>query len=108
MRLVTGQGYWSPLVWLALAAGVAFFGWLFWRLGRRTYKAGTDQDTPFLSGEAAPERAHVGGQHLYWGFLQGLRPTLEALRVFHSGFLGDYVTWTVVVVAVALLVVMLT
>lgn len=98
MRLVTGQGYWSPLIWLALAAGVAFFGWQFWRLGRRPYKAGTDQDAPFLSGEAAPEGAHVGGHHLYWGFLQGLRPALEALRAFHSGFLGDYLTWTVVVV----------
>lgn len=108
MRLVTGQGYWSPLVWLALAAGVVLLAWAFWTRGRRTYKAGTDQDIPFLSGEAAPEEAHVGGQHLYWGFVQGLRPALEALRAFHSGFLGDYVTWMVVLLAVALLVVVLT
>ncbi len=108
MRLVTGQGYWSPLVWLALAAGVALLAWAFWSRGQRTYKAGTEQDLPFLSGERAPEGAHVGAPHLYWGFAQGLRPVLEALRTFHSGFLGDYVTWMVVLLAVALLVVTLT
>ncbi|MBC7098205.1 hydrogenase [Candidatus Bipolaricaulota bacterium] len=108
MRLFTGEGHWSPLVWLALAAGVGFFAWLLWRWGRRTYKAGTEQDIPFLSGERAPEGAHVGAPHLYWGFLQGLRPVLEGLRAFHSGFLGDYVTWMVVLLAVALLVVALT
>jgi len=108
MRLVTGQGFWSPLVWLALAAGVALLAWAFWFRGRRTYKAGTDQDMPFLSGEQVPEGAHVGGQHLYWGFVEGLRPFVDRVQAFHTGFLGDYMTWLVVLLAVALLVVMLT
>lgn len=108
MRLLTGEGFWSPLVWLALAAGVGVLAWLLWRLGRRTYKAGTEQDVPFLSGEELPEGGHVGATHLYWGLRQGLRPLLETLEAFHSGFIGDYVTWMVVLLAVAILVVILT
>jgi len=33
---------------------------------------------------------------------------MDWLKAFHSGFLGDYVTWTVILLAVALLVVVLT
>jgi hypothetical protein len=108
MSLTSGEGFWSPLWWLALAAGVGVLGWLFWRMGRRTYKAGTEQDAPFLSGEAAKEPAHVGGEHLYWGFVQGLRPLVEHLRAFHTGMLEDYVGWLLWLLAVAFLVVALT
>ncbi|MGC9529343.1 MAG: hydrogenase [Candidatus Bipolaricaulaceae bacterium] len=107
MRLLTGEGFWSPLVWLALAVGVAALGAIFWSRGRRDYKAGTEQDVPFLSGERVPEGAHVGGRHLYWGFVEGLRPLLDRLDAFHSGFLGDYVAWFVALLAVAFLVVTL-
>ncbi|MBC7093513.1 hydrogenase [Candidatus Bipolaricaulota bacterium] len=106
MRLVTGEGYWSPLAWLAAAAGVLLLAGLLWSRGRRDWKRGTEEELPFLSGEAAPEGARVGGQHLYWGFVEGLRPYVERLRAFHSGFVADYVAWFVVVLAMALLVAM--
>lgn len=106
MTLLTPEGYWSPLVWLASAFGVLLFAALFWFRGRRDYKRGTEQDLPFLSGEKM-EGAHVGGQHLYWGFVEGLKPYVERLRLFHSGFLGDYVAWLVVMLAMVFLIVLI-
>lgn len=105
MTLLTGHGFWNPLLWLAAAAGVVVLSLLLWFRGRRDYTRGTDQELPFLSGEKM-EGARVGGGHLYWGFVEGLRPYVERLRLFHSGFVGDYVAWLVVVLAVVFLIVL--
>lgn len=107
MRLVSGEGFWSPIVWLLLALGVAAIGIALWLQARREYKRGTEQEEPFLSGEPAPEEVHLPSHHLYWGFVEGLRPLVEGLRRFHTGFVGDYVGWLVAVLAVVLLVVVL-
>ncbi len=107
MNLLTGEGFWSPLVWLALAVAVTALTWWFRSKGRQDYKKGTEQATPFLSGEPMPEGVHVGGQHLYWGFVEALRPFVERIRAFHTGVVVDYVTWLVVMLAVVFLVVML-
>jgi len=107
VRLLTGEGFWSPLIWLALAAGVALLAWALRSRGRQDYKRGTEQETPFLSGEPMPEGVHVGGQHMYWGFVEALRPVIDGLRAFHTGMVSDYVTWLVVMLAVVFLVVML-
>ncbi len=104
MTLLTGYGFWSPLVWLAGAAGATFLALLLWSRGRRDYRRG-EGELPFLSGEKA-EGAHVGAGHLYWGFVEGLRPYVERLRAFHTGFLGDYVAWLVVVLALVFLIVL--
>ncbi|HPD06453.1 MAG TPA: hydrogenase [Candidatus Bipolaricaulis sp.] len=106
MTLLTGEGYWSPLLWLAAAAGVVLLSLLIWSRGRKGYNRATEQDLPFLSGEKR-EGVHVGGGHLYWGFVEGLRPYVERLRLVHSGFVGDYVAWLVVMLAVVFLIVLL-
>jgi len=106
MRLLTGEGYWNPLVWLATAIGVVLLTSFVWTRGRRDYKRGTEQDLPFLSGEKM-DGAHVGGQHLYWGFVEGLRPYVERLRAFHTGFVGDYMAWLVLMLGAVFLIVLL-
>lgn len=106
MTLLTGQGFWNPLLWLAAAAGVAVLALLVWSRGRKGYNRGTEQVLPFLSGEKV-EGTHVGGGHLYWGFVEGLRPYVERLRAFHTGFIGDYVAWLIVMLAVVFLIVLL-
>jgi len=105
MTLFTPHGYWNPLLWLAAAAGVTALALVVWSRGRRDYSRGTDAELPFLSGEKA-EGAHVGGGHLYWGFVEGLRPYVDRLRAVHTGFVGDYVGWLVVILAVVFLIVL--
>ncbi len=106
MRLWTGEGAWTPVVWVAAALATALLALVLWARSRRQYKKGTEQDLPFVSGEKV-EGAHVGGQHLYWGFVEGLKPLVERLRAWHTGFVGDYVTWFVAMLAVVLLIVLL-
>ncbi|QAA76012.1 MAG: hypothetical protein BIP78_0244 [Candidatus Bipolaricaulis sibiricus] len=105
MTLLTGHGFWNPLLWLAAAGGVTLLALLVWSRGRRDYTRGTDGELPFLSGEKA-EGAHVGGGHLYWGFVEGLRSYVERLRALHSGLVNDYVAWLVVILAVVFLIVL--
>lgn len=102
IRIVTGQGYWSALVWVAAALGVLVLAGALWSRGHREYKRGTEQELPFLSGERA-ENPQVGALHLYWGLTEALRPLLERLRNWHSGVISDYVGWFVVILGVALL-----
>lgn len=102
IRIVTGQGYWSALIWVAAALGVLVLAGALWSRGHREYKRGTEQELPFLSGERA-ENPQVGALHLYWGLTEALRPLLERLRNWHSGVVSDYVGWLVVILGVALL-----
>ncbi|MBC7220901.1 hydrogenase [Candidatus Bipolaricaulota bacterium] len=105
MTLLTGHGFWNPLLWLAAVGGVTLLALAVWSRGRRDYTRGTDGELPFLSGEKM-EGAHVGGGHLYWGFVEGLRPYVERLRALHSGLVNDYVAWWVVILAVVFLIVL--
>ncbi len=105
MQLTTGEGFWTPLVWVAAAVATVLLALLLWSRSQRAYKRGTEQDLPFVSGEKV-EGAHVGGQHLYWGFVEGLKPLVDRLRWFHTGFVGDYVAWFVAILAVVLLIVL--
>lgn len=107
MRIGSGEGFWSPIVWVILALGVLAIGFAIWLQGRRTYKRGSEQEEPFLSGERLPEGGGVGGAHLYWGFTEALRPALSRLADFHTGFVGDYVGWLLVLLVISILVVML-
>lgn len=102
VRVLTGQGYWSPLVWVAAALGALLLALLLWVRGRREYKRGTEQELPFVSGERV-ENPRVSATHLYWGLTEALRPVLERLGNWHSGVVNDYVGWFVVILGVALL-----
>lgn len=102
IKIFTGHGYWTPLIWTLASLGVLILAILFWSRGRREYKRGTEQELPFLSGEKA-ENPRVGAPHLYWGFVEALRPFLSPLRDWHSGLINDYAAWFLVVLGVALL-----
>lgn len=108
MRIGSGEGFWGPIVWAILALGVAAIAFAVWFQGRRTYKRGPEQEEPFLSGEKLPPGAPgIGGTHLYWGFTEALKPFLSRLASFHTGFVGDYVGWLIVILVVAIMVVIL-
>lgn len=102
IRIGTGQGYWTPLIFVAALLGVFLLAALVWAQGRREYKRGTEQELPFLSGERE-ENPHVGALHLYWGLAEALRPLLERLKAWHSGNINEYAGWFLVILAVVVL-----
>lgn len=105
VEILTGQGFWHALIWLAAALGVLLLSLALWSMGRREFRRGTEAELPFVSGECV-EDPKVGAPHLYWGFAEALRPFLERLRNLHSGIIGDYVGWFAVILAVTLLLLM--
>ncbi|MCS7240492.1 MAG: hydrogenase [Candidatus Bipolaricaulota bacterium] len=104
IKIFTGHGHWSPLIWVAAALGTFSVALLLWLLGRREHKRGTDQEIPFLSGERM-EEPRVSALHLYWGFAEALKPILTRLKTWHSGVVNDYAGWFLLILAVVFLLV---
>jgi len=105
LKIFTGQGYWSPLIWAAGALGTLILAFLVWSQGRREHKRDTEQELPFLSGERVDD-PRVDASHLYWGLAEALKPFLGRLKSWHSGIINDYAGWFMVILAVVLLLVL--
>jgi len=106
--LYTGFGVWDPIIWTIAGAVILLLVYLFWRSGVSTYRKGSEQERPYLSGNAEPEKnaVHIGGGNLYWGFTEGLKGYYSRLVPVHTGDLNDYMLWYFgVLVAVCALVV---
>ena len=105
--LLTGYGVWNPVAWLAAFLGAAIIVYLIWRAGESSYKKGTEQGRPYLSGNVEPEKGavHIRASNLYWGFLQAMKGYYDAIVPIHTGVLTDYMIWFVAVTAVLLVIV---
>jgi len=104
MILETGSGYWSPLVWLALALASGLLIRLFYRAGEAGYKRGTVQTDPFLSGNPPAPGQRVTASHIYWGFIEALKGYYRPLVQAHSGVFNDYLGWAVLVGAIIFII----
>ena len=104
--VLTGSGIWAPLAWLAAFVAATIVVYLLWTRGESSYKKGTEQGRPYLSGNAEPEKGavHIRASNLYWGFLQALKGYYDALVPLHTGILTDYMVWFVAVTAVLLVI----
>jgi len=92
----TGFGVWNPIAWTLLFIGILIIGLFVRSRGNKSYKRGTDQTQPFLSGNREPENPealHVRGANLYWGMVHGLSGYYKRVRESHTGILNDYVAW---------------
>jgi hypothetical protein len=105
ITLTTGAGYWSPLVWLASLFIVLAIVHAIRSRGRKGYKHGTEQTTPFFSGNAPP-RESIRPGNLYWGFFEALGRYYVWLKRAHSGVVNDYV-YSFVLLLVVMLVALL-
>ncbi len=90
ITLTTGAGYWSPLVWLASMVIVAVIAYAIRSRGRKGYKHGTEQATPFFSGNEPP-RESIDSGNLYWGFFEAMGRCYRWLKKAHSGVVNDYI-----------------
>lgn len=107
LTLITGTGFWNPIVWVIAFIIVLIVAYLLWMYGEKDYRKGTDQTKPFLSGNIEPDKAdvHVRGGNLYWGFTEALDGYYSRLVPVHSGILTDYLLWFLGVMAVVIVVV---
>ncbi len=98
--LKTGSGFWSALVWVATLLGSFLIIWLFARAGETSYKRGTAQTDPFLSGNPPAPGERVTASHIYWGFVEALKGYYQPLVRAHTGVVNDYLAWAVLTGAI--------
>ena len=94
-RLITGAGYWSPLLWLAFLILFTLIGYLIYSRGNPGYKKDTEQVKPYLSGNIEPskEKIQVKASDIYWGFIEALKGYYNVLQAIHTGDLREYILW---------------
>ncbi|MFW5898321.1 MAG: hydrogenase [Candidatus Saliniplasma sp.] len=99
------QDAWSPILFIIVGLLVTLIAYMFYLMGNPDYKRTKYKGDPFISGNRPPKdlkSLHVGGDNLYWGFMQALRKYLDPLVKGHTGIVNDYVYWFVVTLAVVL------
>jgi hypothetical protein len=99
--LITGAGFWSPLVWLAAFLIVLAIVLLIRSTGRKKFRHGTDQTAAFFSGNEAP-KTHVKAGNIYWGFFVTTGRYYRWLRRMHTGIVNDYVYSFVLIMVILL------
>ena len=105
--LQTGTGFWNPIAWSIAFAVAMIIVLVIWSRGEKGYREGTEQRTPYLSGNAPPSNRelHVPGGSLYWGFTEALSGYYSRIIPLHSGIINDYVMWFLGVTALILIIV---
>ncbi|WP_174719421.1 hydrogenase [Methanoculleus taiwanensis] len=106
--LTTGFGFWNPLIWLAVLVVALVIAYIIWVYGESSYKPGTEQTKPYLSGNrepAAKRDVHLGGGHLYWGFTEALSGYYDRIVPLHTGVLTDYLLWFFGIAAALIIIV---
>jgi len=104
----TGAGFWSPIIWLIVILFALLIVYIIRSYGQKSYKKGTEQTKPFLSGnpEGDRESSHVKSSNLYWGFMESMRLIYKFLSNIHTGNVSDYVLWFVVIMGIFFIVIM--
>ena len=96
---------WSPLAFILIIILATIVSYLLYKMGNPQYKKTKRSGEPFISGNQPPEdirSIHVGGDNLFWGFIDALKNYFEPLIEGHTGRLNDYMYWVMVTLAVVL------
>jgi hypothetical protein len=107
--LSTGYGSWNPVFWVIAFAIALIIGWIIWSRGERTYDAGSEASSPYLSGNAEPEKGavHIRAGNLYWGYTDALSGYYRFIKPFHTGNTSDYLLAYLFVTAILFIVVVI-
>lgn len=107
--LLTGTGFWNPLAWLLGIAVALVLAYLLWTRGEESWKKGTPQTEPFISGNPEPAKGlvHIRSGNLYWGYLESLKGYYDRIVPLHTGDLTDYLLWYLSVMVVILVLVVI-
>jgi hypothetical protein len=99
--LETTAGYWNAVIFVIAFVVIALVVYIIRSFGEKTYKKGSEQTKPFLSGNPEPEKekVHVRADNLFWGFTEALKDYYTPAVRGHTGIVNDYVYWFVIVLA---------
>jgi len=106
----SGFGFWDPLFWvLAFIIGLVI-AYVIWSRGVSSYKKGTEQERPYLSGNPEPAKGdvHIRAGNLYWGFTEGIKGYYDRVIPAHTGITTDYLLWIFWVTGILLVIVVVT
>ena len=103
----TGSGFWNPLVWLFAIVLIFLIVYIIRGFGKTGYKEKTEQTKAFLSGnpELEKEQMHVKGSNVYWGFTEALKVVYNVFEKMHTGNVGDYILWFVIIMGIFFVVI---
>ncbi|MDD1707950.1 MAG: hydrogenase [Methanoregulaceae archaeon] len=103
----SGFGVWDPLVWLLAIIIALIIAYVIWSRGNSSYKKGSEQGRPYLSGNPEPAKGevHVRAGNLYWGFIEGIRGYYDRVIPVHSGNLNEYILWYLAVMVIVMIAV---
>jgi hypothetical protein len=106
--LSSGYGLWDPILWMLVFIISLVFAWVLWISGVSTYKKGSEQGRPYLSGNAEPAKGevHIRAGNLYWGFTEGIKGYYQRIVPLHTGIVTDYLLWMFWVAGILLIIVM--
>jgi len=100
--IVTGSGFWNPLVWVAAFIIAFLIIYIIRSFGKTTFKKETEQTKVFLSGnpEYKSDAMHVKSSNLYWGFTTTLAWLYNVFKRMHNGNVSDYILWFIIILGV--------
>jgi hypothetical protein len=103
----TGGGFWNPLIWGIVLLITFLVIYIIRGRGRKDFKKDTEQTNVFLSGnpELEKEKMHVKGSNVYWGFMESLKWLYETLDKMHTGNVGDYILWFVIIIGIFFIII---
>ncbi len=103
--LITGSGFWNPIVFLIAFIILDIVAYIVWKMGNGDYIPEEDGGKPFLSGnpEISKEESHIKADNIYWGLKEALHGYYEKMENMHNGRANDYILWFIGVIAILLI-----
>jgi len=101
LTLLTEAGFWNPVLWTLSFFVILIIVLIIRSMGVKKYRHGTEQTTPFFSGNIPPEE-NIKSGNLYWGFFRYMERYYKILIRMHSGIVNDYVYSFVLLIVVIL------
>lgn len=98
----TGSGLWNPLVWGVIFIIAFLVVYIIRGLGKKDFVSKGEKSKVFLSGnpELEKEEMHIKASNVYWGFLEAFKWIYKSLDKMHTGNVGDYIFWFVVIIGI--------
>ena len=104
--LITGFGFWNPLIWLIALIIIYLIVDFFIKHGRGDTEKQGDILLPFTSGNYVSEDAmHIRASNVYWGFVEAMKGYYDTMSKMHTGIMSDYVYWYISILVIIIVLI---